>query len=332
MELPRYQYAKSMPRECHCCGCHNHPCHVKEDNNVKIEEQETETENRKDSLVPAWVKESPHPIVWIPPGYMKSKEQQRKPVKTDVEDSKKVPQDAKSEQITTQSEPKAWNGWPEWSIAISHLLGSLHDYRNDDKRAQKGIDASQKPAQEPSSFRIVPVKLLHPNGGMDISNAAVDDHKSRVRTSATAEIGNMEKTREKQMDELAKMNVNDNECKVGDALVENPEDKVYKKSVKNDAKKQPSSPTKTSKLPPVRLQVDPLPKKKLGNGSCRSPSPPGNKEMKMQNDATTATSLFTKESIKRDTKGPKVTEDKRKEQMANRKEIKVTEATERKSF
>nr|CAD1843315.1 unnamed protein product [Ananas comosus var. bracteatus] len=38
-----------------------------------------------------------------------------------------------------------------------------------------------------------------------------------------------------------------------------------------------SSPVKSSKLPPVCLRVDPLPKKKSINGSSRSPSPPSRK-------------------------------------------------------
>ncbi|KAK7292749.1 hypothetical protein RJT34_15602 [Clitoria ternatea] len=42
-------------------------------------------------------------------------------------------------------------------------------------------------------------------------------------------------------------------------------------------KRQSTSPPNSSKLPPVCLRVDPLPKKKSGNGSSRSPSPPSSK-------------------------------------------------------
>ncbi|ESR58152.1 hypothetical protein CICLE_v100185962mg, partial [Citrus x clementina] len=45
--------------------------------------------------------------------------------------------------------------------------------------------------------------------------------------------------------------------------------------------RQSSSPPKTSKLPPVCLRLEPLSKKKNGNGNSRSPSPPG---LKRQSD------------------------------------------------
>lgn len=44
---------------------------------------------------------------------------------------------------------------------------------------------------------------------------------------------------------------------------------------KDGGKKKSPSPTKSSKLPPVCLRVDPMPRKRTANGSSRSPSPPG---------------------------------------------------------
>lgn len=49
------------------------------------------------------------------------------------------------------------------------------------------------------------------------------------------------------------------------------------KPLENNAKREPSSPQKASKLPPVCLRVEPLPRKKNSNGGSRSPSPPGNR-------------------------------------------------------
>ncbi|KAF7826115.1 BAG family molecular chaperone regulator 6 [Senna tora] len=54
-------------------------------------------------------------------------------------------------------------------------------------------------------------------------------------------------------------------------------DLTNKESQTNE-KKQSTSPRKTSKLPPVCLRVDPLPKKKNGSASSRFPSPPTSKE------------------------------------------------------
>ncbi|PHT57158.1 hypothetical protein CQW23_05644 [Capsicum baccatum] len=52
---------------------------------------------------------------------------------------------------------------------------------------------------------------------------------------------------------------------------------MEKKITQDGRKKKKSSPTKSSKLPPVCLRGDPLPRKKSSNGSSRSPSPPGRK-------------------------------------------------------
>lgn len=50
-----------------------------------------------------------------------------------------------------------------------------------------------------------------------------------------------------------------------------------RKSSEDGDKRKSPSPPKSSKLPPVCLRVDPLPRKKKDNGSSRSPSPPGDK-------------------------------------------------------
>lgn len=52
-------------------------------------------------------------------------------------------------------------------------------------------------------------------------------------------------------------------------------------SFRTSKMRQSSSPPKTSKLPPVCLRLEPLSKKKNGNGNSRSPSPPG---LKRQSD------------------------------------------------
>lgn len=55
--------------------------------------------------------------------------------------------------------------------------------------------------------------------------------------------------------------------------------------MKKDKKRQSVSPVKASKLPPVCLRVDLLPKKRNGNGSSRSPSPPSGKGRAVQDHA-----------------------------------------------
>ncbi|KAL8136390.1 hypothetical protein V2J09_002391 [Rumex salicifolius] len=65
---------------------------------------------------------------------------------------------------------------------------------------------------------------------------------------------------------------------------------------KKDTKSKPSSPTKGCKLPPICLRIDPLPKKKTGNGKSRSPSPPRDK-VKPVEVAKPSSSIVEKEVV-----------------------------------
>lgn len=58
----------------------------------------------------------------------------------------------------------------------------------------------------------------------------------------------------------------------------NQREDVAKNDSHTGVEKQSTSPRKTSKLPPVCLRVDPLPRNKNGNGSSRSSIPPASKE------------------------------------------------------
>lgn len=58
-----------------------------------------------------------------------------------------------------------------------------------------------------------------------------------------------------------------------------------------NSKRQSPSPPKTSKLPPICLRVDPLPKKKNGNGSARSRSPPASKDRSKDTETSKGSSL-----------------------------------------
>ncbi|CAK9153638.1 unnamed protein product [Ilex paraguariensis] len=61
---PRYEYAKDMPRDHHCCGCPNHQCNQKGDKNLRIEEQEPDAEKKSnDSLVPSELKNYLYPVM-----------------------------------------------------------------------------------------------------------------------------------------------------------------------------------------------------------------------------------------------------------------------------
>ncbi|XP_021767168.1 BAG family molecular chaperone regulator 6 [Chenopodium quinoa] len=93
MELPKYEYDKSVLRDQHhCCECSNHPCHMKGRNSVKIEEHEPDVETKKtESLLPAGAKNFQYPIMWIPPEYMMNKEQPRRLVENEASGQQVLP-------------------------------------------------------------------------------------------------------------------------------------------------------------------------------------------------------------------------------------------------
>uniref|UniRef100_A0A0E0JY53 BAG domain-containing protein n=1 Tax=Oryza punctata TaxID=4537 RepID=A0A0E0JY53_ORYPU len=77
------------------------------------------------------------------------------------------------------------------------------------------------------------------------------------------------------------MPVKDSDDKKPDASVQKDEKKASsteKEEENGKRSNEASSKAKNSKLPPVCLRVDPLPRKKSGNGSSRSPSPPTRKD------------------------------------------------------
>ncbi|KMT20379.1 hypothetical protein BVRB_1g003780 [Beta vulgaris subsp. vulgaris] len=92
MEQPRYEYDKAVPGDqFHCCGCVDHPSHVKGGNSFKIEEQEPDDETTRKSLIPGRENHFPYPILWIPPDYATNKEQPRRLVENEANEQKVLP-------------------------------------------------------------------------------------------------------------------------------------------------------------------------------------------------------------------------------------------------
>ncbi|MED6139358.1 Large proline-rich protein bag6 [Stylosanthes scabra] len=119
MELPRYDYEKHMPRDYHCCGCTNHPCHQKEETSVKIEEEEPDNAGNKvnndDALAPIRKRNYPYPypIVWIPPEYTRTRNREANDdsqgeVKAEPD---QISHDGKACSPMHSQEPRTWNGW-----------------------------------------------------------------------------------------------------------------------------------------------------------------------------------------------------------------------------
>ncbi|KAG8391896.1 hypothetical protein BUALT_Bualt01G0234700 [Buddleja alternifolia] len=277
MQQPQYEYEKNIPRNHYCCGCPNHQCHQKEQKNIKIEEEEPAIETIKnDSLVPFQFKNYPYPIVYLPHDFGKNKEHE-KLNKSEHQEGKDGFSDAKPyenpENVKQQRDVS--NKWHPYDL---QTLGSL-DQRGDGERngQQQGDDGKGRfpfpiiwmpydteekerkthkvnnANQEPSSVSV--------KGSDGEQNLSVNVEHNVGRASSKSKdipVKDVERQEEKESSIVKEKDGNDN---------------GEKKFAKDGSKS--SSPTKSSKLPPVCLRVDPLPRRKASNGSSRSPSPPG---------------------------------------------------------
>lgn len=114
-----------------------------------------------------------------------------------------------------------------------------------------------------STFNVVPRKIEHLQNEEEKGKITSGDDGGKKGPVASEKKSNVKTIPVKQLeDSVPKSSKKEEEHKVGEAQV---------------GKAKPSSPTKKSKLPPICLRVDP-PRKKNGNGSSRSPSPPGDKK------------------------------------------------------
>ncbi|KAH7863482.1 hypothetical protein Vadar_018053 [Vaccinium darrowii] len=308
MGQPRYEYDKNVAGDHHCCGCPNHLCSRKEDKGVKIEEHEPELEKGTsggkttgNSLVPVDLKNQGYPIVWLPPEYLIK--EQKNLIQPRLKGTDEYPHDTKSDEKLkpAEREPSVRNGWFPYDV---NKLTSLN-HGGDRTQNQPNEDMNQfpfpifwmpyKPQEEEkgdhkgaNSGQVSNEKSL-PSLTPAAQFLGSDDSMSQPRASEEKIEGEggskpVEKKHATQKIIPVKQLVEQEKVKKGDEAkpqvvnVKEKEDSEEKKPSESDTKRQSSSPPKASKLPPVCLRVDPLPKRRNGsNGSSRSPSPPGHK-------------------------------------------------------
>ncbi|KAK8480346.1 hypothetical protein V6N13_022027 [Hibiscus sabdariffa] len=301
-EQPRYEYDKDPHTNYHCCGCPNHVHNQKNDRGLKIEEQENDAEKKE--VVPIQPRSFPYPIVWIPPESMKSMERGKHNDRIEMSNSDKAhcvekpPTSSKS----TDQQPAVWNGWfpldmNGWqSLTQGEGEKQSQNQQKQDKTMQlpfpfiwvpssdrkqeadenrdirRMSTASDNSKQAPLTVEYIPiqpsvsdVKIDKPQLDIESSqnkNAAETKGKTASQKCVPVEV------KEGKSDGTEKRGTG-----VKDVSVKRAGD-ASKDDLGTIAKRKSPSPPKTSKLPPVCLRVDPLPKKKNGKGSSRSPSPP----------------------------------------------------------
>ncbi|GLT84696.1 hypothetical protein SLE2022_029130 [Rubroshorea leprosula] len=304
MEQPRYEYDKDALWNHHCCGCPNHPWHQKNETSVKVEEQEPDIrKNEVKDVVATQLRNYPYPVVWIPPESMKNQED-KKPFKSEVSDWDKAHGDTDSAQAvkSPEREPRVWSWFPldmngfkcsmegddGRKIQNQQNEGKMRQFpfpiiwmpyenQEDAKNQDNGklISASKYSEGAPTNFKFVPVEPPAKDGHMKEPEADEGTH-AKSGSGITGQAADKKCIPVKQLEVQRMENSEETERRGRDVTV---------KQVEGDAKDKPSgtcekresSPPPKSKLPPVCLRVDASPKKKNGNGSLRSPSPPRSK-------------------------------------------------------
>ncbi|XP_057454722.1 BAG family molecular chaperone regulator 6 [Lotus japonicus] len=272
MEQPRYEYDKCVPREHHCCGCPNHQSNQKEGKSVKIEEQEPDVEKKvNDGLVPFWNGWLPFDMKGAPS--MVHDGDGRRSLSRETDSNGRECEDGRMNK-KHQSEPKR----SEFPFPIFWL--PYYNKQEEGRRTNnQDSDSTPKCAEEePQRLKSVPVKS-HVNEGVtnrirsneaESTNTGDSDAIKKVTNERIIPVKQVESHQGKIDSEGSnKMEVN--------IPVNSKEENVVSKDSPTSGKRRSTSPPKASKLPPVCLRVDPLPRKKNGNGSSRSPSPPASK-------------------------------------------------------
>lgn len=243
------------------------------------------------------LKPNSYPIVWIPPECMKNEGYGKCDDQPEVNDwdklSQRFVQPSKSSKPTEQ-QPRVWNGW--FPLDMNGSKKSENQQKEDKMRqfpfpifwmpydgkreedenqdTRKMITAPDHSKQAPVSSEFIPVepsvhdaRMEKPQLNKEISdNETASEAMGKTATKKCIPVKQMEVPRDDKSE--------GNEKRGRDASVKLTEDSMTKELGGTTAKRKSSPPSKTSKLPPVCLRVDPLPKKRNGNGSSRSPSPP----------------------------------------------------------
>ncbi|PON49594.1 IQ motif, EF-hand binding site [Parasponia andersonii] len=160
-----------------------------------------------------------------------------------------------------------------------------HDRKQEEVGGKDSKEASGSPKfveNRPFTFKFVPVRQIGGDNGTN-SKFSKENLASRNGTevgdnSATQKVGDNSATQK-----IIPVKQIDQPCKEVKKSEDNEKKRLTSKPSGTNGKRQSPPPPESPKLPPVCLRVDPLPRKKNGNGSSRSPSPPSAKERSAKN-------------------------------------------------
>ncbi|CAN6231136.1 unnamed protein product [Urochloa humidicola] len=240
------------------------------------------------------------PIVWMPAGYDETK-QKAKEIKMEgvPNNSEEAPRSPKIKIIPLSlfenghhdQKPATKDGSGDHGDRSAQSQPAVTDHRDGmtlegspktTAAMPKTVNNERKPARE--NYKTIPV----------VTENKIDDKKSSTyRTIPVMKESDEKKTGMSEKEEAKKASNTD------------------KVEQNRKTKRSESAAAKHSKLPPVCLRVDPFPRKKSGNGSSRSPSPPRKDGDKAKKDVKEAQSQSL-ESKQSDTRHITVSEIKEK--------------------
>ncbi|XP_022147200.1 BAG family molecular chaperone regulator 6 isoform X2 [Momordica charantia] len=270
VEQPRFEFDKNMMmRNHHCCGCPNSLCGQNQNQNqnqnegkcVRIEEEKPDFQ-RKGTLVPVQLGDNQCPILWIPPDYM-GREKEREPSETETAKQEKERHGSNS----TEKGLKFWSGWP--LSGLSHLGSWLPD--GEGMGVQNVQNEQQEDGKNELPFPVIWMPARKSFQNMDAPMKPTAE-PSTIEGPEVLKTINQRNIPEKDMDHKTEDTKEIRERRCIPIPVATMKDNEEKESSRNNVKRQSSSSPKKSRLPPVCLRVDPLPKKKNSNGGSKSPS------------------------------------------------------------
>ncbi|KAL7608752.1 hypothetical protein Lser_V15G14423 [Lactuca serriola] len=255
MEQPRYDYDKNTPTTTthHCSGC-------EKKSNIGQEEPEVEKKT--------FLKDSPYPIMWVPPSYMNTTESKNANEKENHSHEPVLKTIQPSKQRGNGEIPQESFPFPIfWLPSRNNEVGNKdmkEDNHNLDEETRKKI-ANEK---ENHSYNPVlkPIEASKQGGNGEIPQESFPFPIFWLPPKNN-EVGNKGMKEDNQ-------NADEKTRKNDEAESEKSSKHGVQKAI--PVKQLGTKEEKASKLPPVCLRIDPLPRKK--KSSSRSPSPPGDKE------------------------------------------------------
>ncbi|XP_043705706.1 BAG family molecular chaperone regulator 6 [Telopea speciosissima] len=226
----------------------------------------------------------PCPIIWMP-AYEKPQEAETKDLK-DINSVPKSPEDTPPKQYQQNEEKREHFPFPFFWMPA-------YDKRPEaETKDLKEVSQGPKSAEEvPSKLKTIPVKLLRCDECGD--KPIVADDTSGVNAKVAEEELKPKSIPVKQMEDFEEKKSSGGTGTSPKSIPVKQMEENANKSSHGCMKSRPGSP-KASKLSPVCLRVDPLPRRKNGNGASRSPSPPGGKDkLQEEHGRTSLTSLDT---------------------------------------